>query len=139
MIEIWQSDMRVKFKQKRSKSKVVYDIVVTTDNDDASRSPHLIFSLPRNSRVQSVRVGKGHENTSYQIYGNASQGIPPGTAQIDGYVKVDFANLNKERVRIRIVAVSVRDGWRKGDGASAFVYSLTPELNKRNNFVYLPL
>ena len=134
----WQSDLRVQMKQKRTGSKNVYEVQIKTDNDDASRSPHLIFSLPRNSKVDGIKFIKGFGSTAYQIYGNASQAIPR-KKQIDSYVKVDFRNLNNESVRIRISISAVGRGWKKGDGASAFVFSLTPEMDKKNNFAYLPL
>lgn len=139
MSTIGQSDLRVKMKQKRLKSQNLYEVLIKTDNDDESRSPHLIFSLPRNTKVDKIIFGRGFGKTPYQIYGDASQAIPRGTKQVDGYVKFDFRNLKNEIVRIRIYTSPVGKGWKKGYGASAFVFSLTPEMNKENNFYYLPL
>lgn len=139
MAEIWQSDLRVKMSQKKKGSYLIYTIAIKTNNDDASRSPHLIFSLPRNSQVKGIRFSPGFEQTAYQVYGNDSQGLVSATSSIDGYVKVDFRNLNRETVKLRISIQEVDTGWQRGDGASAFVFSLTPELDKKNNFAYLPL
>lgn len=139
MAEIWQSDLRVKMSQEKKGKYLIYDLVIRTDNDDASRSPHLIFSLPRNSQVRGIKFSKGFEQTAYQIYGSDSQALPPKTPSIDGYVKVDFRNLNRETVKIKISILEVDSGWKRGDGASAFVFGLTPERNKKNNFAYLPL
>ncbi|MEZ4987426.1 MAG: hypothetical protein R2795_20670 [Saprospiraceae bacterium] len=76
---------------------------------------------------------------AYQVYGNAAQALPHNPERVDAYVKVDFPNLNKTTVKVRISIEEVGNGWQKNDGASAYVFSLTPELNKANNFVYLPL
>lgn len=139
MSTIWQSDLRVKMRQKRSSTRNSYEVRIATDNDDASRSPHLIFALPRNSRVIGIKFSDGFEQTAYQIYGNHSQAQARKVPQIDGYVKVDFQNLNKEKLSVFITIKPVGDGWQRGDGASAYVFSLTPELKKKNNFAYLPL
>ena len=139
MSAIWQSDLRVKLRQKKSSTRNRYEVRITTDNDDTSRSPHLIFALPRNSRVIDIKFSRGFEDTAYQIYGNHSQAQARKVPQIDGYVKVDFPNLLRQKVSVLITIKPVAGGWQRGDGASAYVFSLTPELNKKNNFAYLPL
>ena len=137
--EIWQSDLRVTMKQSKSENNLIYEVKVTTDNDDASRSPHLIFTLPRNSKVNKVTFDGRLGDTAYSIYGSASQATQSNTKRIDGYIKVDFPNLNRLTTSVTISIQPVGNGWKEGDGASAYIYSTTPEANKENNFLYLPL
>ena len=139
MAEIWQSDLRVKMTQKKTRTQSHYLITIKTDNDDMSRSPHLIFSLPRNAVVKKIKFSRGFERTAYQVYGNKAQAETGTSHRIDGYVKVDFNNMNRQTVKVKITIAEVGEGYQRGDGASAFVFSLTPELNKKNNFAYLPL
>lgn len=137
--DIWQSDMKVEMTQRTSGSYQIYNILVSTENNDASRSPHLIFTLPKNSKAHAIEVNGDKASTTYQVYGNAAQALPHNPTQEDGYIKVDFPNLNKQEVKISITLIPIGKGLQRNDGASAFIFSLTPELNKENNFIYLPL
>ena len=136
--EIWQSDLRVGMTQKSSGYQI-YEITMTTDNDDSSRSPVLIFTLPRNSKVRGITFEKGYEQTPYQIYGTESQALTHDPEHLDSFVSFNYPNLNKTKTRVKVSIEQVVNGWKKNDGASAYVVSLTPELNKQNNFVYLPM
>lgn len=137
--EIWQSDMSVQMKQDKSGGYQFYTIEVKTENDDASRAPHLIFTLPRNSKVRGVNFDGRLSDTAYTICGNHSQATKDKGTRADGYVKVDFPNLNKLTTTLTISIEPTKKGWQKDDGASAYIFSNTPELNKENNFIYLPL
>lgn len=136
--EVWQADLSVEMTQRNSGYQI-YTIDVTCENDDDCRSPKLIFTLPRQSRVSAIRFDSGFEQTAYSIMGSASQRTAVDTRAIDGYLVVDLPNLPIGSTQVRI---SVELGEKDSiplDGASVMVYSNTPELNKENNFFYLPL
>ncbi|MDF1696072.1 MAG: hypothetical protein P1U56_09585 [Saprospiraceae bacterium] len=136
--EIWQADSRIEtFSVTKSGGYYILYINIKSDNDDDARCPKLIICLPRNSRVTAVTLPKGHENMAFQVLGNKTQAAKnaENKDQIDGCVRFDLPNLGtKTNMIFKITFVATSDGLRSDSEASAFIYSLTPEKDKKNNF-----
>lgn len=138
--EIWQVDSRIESMSVKDKgnSKII-NIQVKADNDDTERSPTLIVSLPRNSKVTSVNMNDNFKNTPYQVMGHGNLALSHVKENIDSYVQFDLRNLNKETFDVSISISPTSGGFQKDASVSAFIFGITPELNKENNFKNIPL
>lgn len=134
----WQTDLSVSLTQRNSGYQI-YTIEVGCENDDDCRSPRLFFTLPRQSRVNGVKFEDLPEATPYSIYGNASQRQASPTRAIDGYVRVDLPTMRRGAKGVVNISVELPKQPVKEDGASVMIIGNAPEVNKENNFTYLPL
>ena len=53
---------------------------------------------------------------------------------VDSYVQFDIRNLNKESFKAEVTLVPVNGSFETPSSAAAFVYGITPEHNKENNY-----
>ncbi len=138
--EIWQVDSRIESMSLKDngKSKTI-TIQVKADNDDTGRSPKLIVTLPRNSKVTSVTMDENFKTTPYQVMGHGNLALGHVNENIDSYVQFDLRNLTKETFEVRITIKPMSDGFQKSAEASAFIYGITPERNKENNYKVIQL
>lgn len=134
--EIWQVDSRIESVTIKNKGKLkIITIQVKADNDDTQRSSKLIISLPRNSNVTAVTMDEKFKYTiPYQVMGHGNLALSHIKKNIDSYVQLDLGNLNKETFVVNISISPTSGGFLKGASVSAFIFGITPELNKGNNF-----
>lgn len=135
--EIWQVDGRVSLDLDRSGGYRILHANVKVDNDDTARSPKLIVTLPRNSEVTGIKFAKGFENTPYQIMGSNNLAVSHESGTKDSYVQFDIRNLNKEAFGVSITFVPTEKKYRPKSQAAAFIYGITPDLNKKNNYAVI--
>lgn len=136
--EIWQADSSIeKLTVEKSGEYYILYVTIKSHNDDDARSPKLIVNLPRNCRVQGITMPSGFENTAYQVFGNESQATGQGgvSQNIDSYINFDLPNLGtRTNETFKISFIPTTEGMRKSSTVSAFIYSLTPDASKSNNF-----
>lgn len=136
--EIWQVDSSIeKMTIERSGEYYIMYVTIKSHNDDDARSPKLIVTLPRNCTVRGITMPKGFESTAYQIFGNESQALKSGSVKYhtDSYINFDLKNLDtRTNETFKISFLPTKEGLRPQSAASAFIYSLTPEASKANNF-----
>lgn len=136
--EIWQVDSSIEdLTVEKSGRYYILNVRIKSHNDDDARSPKLIVNLPRNCRVNGITMPAGFENTAYQIFGNKSQAVPSNAQakQIDAYINFDLDNLGTTTdISFKISFSPTFGTLRPQSAASAFIYTLTPEATKSNNF-----
>lgn len=135
-----QTDTQLHLTTRKSGGYTILKVSVNAANDDAARSPKLIVTLPRKSQVNGVKINnQKHDPTPYQIMGNGNLALPHKPPKTDAYVQFDIRNLNKESFEAEISIVPQNGGWEDKASAGAFIYSLSPELNKENNYHWIYL
>ncbi|MEM9545082.1 MAG: hypothetical protein AAGA77_03870 [Bacteroidota bacterium] len=136
--QIWQNDLSIeKLSVEKSGGYYVFYLTFKSNGDFDVRSPKLIFNLPRNSSIRAITLPKSFESTAYQIFGSEAQALPPGaqSEDIDSYINFDLSNLRKDATATFKISILAKEkGLPKAAAASAFIYSLTPEADKNNNF-----
>jgi len=136
--QVWQVDSRIDtITVVKSGGYYILDIVVKADNDDDARAPKLIVSLPRNCRVNGINMPSGMNGTAYKILGNQSQTLASGynPPRTDAHIQFDLTNLGTStNITFQISFSASTAGLQSNSKVSAFIYSMTPEFNKDNNF-----
>lgn len=135
--EIWQVDSRVKLSMHDTGRDRTLHVNVEVDNDDMARSPKLIVTLPRNCQVTAIKLAEGFELTPYQIMGHDNFAIPQPSTMSDSYVQFDIRNMNREAFDVDITFVPTKGKFRQNSQAAAFIYNITPEANKKNNYAVI--
>ena len=131
----WQTDSRLQMTSPKSGGHKKLKITINADNDDTARSPKMIVTLPSHNQFKGVRINnRKHDTTPYQIMGNGNLVLPHDPPKTDAYVQFDIWNMNKEDFVKEISLLPVNGDWEDKASAGAFVYSLSPELNKENNY-----
>ncbi len=140
---IWQIDSRIeRMTVEKSGEYYILNINVKANNDDDARSAKLIVNLPRNCKVNGITMPAGFENTAHQVFSNKTQASPKSGngKQIDSYINFDLPNLGtRTDLTFKVSFVPTADGLRRGSEASAFIYSLTPEKDKKNNLAVVAI
>ena len=132
---IWQVDSKIDLSVSKSGNYNLVKIKVKANNDDTQRSPKLIVTLPRNCKVKSITMDDEFKYiTPYQVMGSGNLALSHIEEQTDGYVQFDLKNLNQEEFNVTINILPTSFGFKPKATLGAFIYGITPELNKTNNY-----
>ena len=115
----------------------VITINIKKDGSTDARSPKLIVNLPPNTEVNGIRFPDNRKDIPYQVLGNKSQVFPSGynPTPTDGCIVFDLPNLQTKADHTFVISITeTTDRMPTQTEASAYLFSITPEKNKENNF-----